>query len=180
MNGLKDKHENGRAGKLDNDVPIPTGLIAGTQIFNRKETLLFGIGNSGRRDDGLGWAFLEGIERQGGFRGKLLHRYQLQVEDAELVSKCRQVIFIDAFKGELEKGFAFQKCFSEKDFSFTTHSLKPEAILYLSENLYAKAPPAHLLMIEGKEWGLKMGLSKQAKLNLKMTMEWFCQYGLYV
>jgi hypothetical protein len=45
--------------------------------------------------------------------------------------------------------------------------LKPETILYLSENLYGHEPNAYILAIEGHEWELQNGLTKKAKKNLE-------------
>jgi Ni,Fe-hydrogenase maturation factor len=61
-------------------------------------TLLIGIGNSGRADDGLGWAFLDEVEKTLPKNYDLEYRYQLQVEDAELISHYNTVFFIDAHK----------------------------------------------------------------------------------
>ena len=92
---------------------------------------MIGIGNGGRSDDGLGWAFVEAVEKGGDFPGDTLLRYQLQVEDADLISQYDQVIFVDAYQGGLEDGYTFKKCLAAKDFSFTTHRLPPETVLYL-------------------------------------------------
>ncbi|MEO1260965.1 MAG: hydrogenase maturation protease [Bacteroidota bacterium] len=141
--------------------------------LNHPKTLLIGIGNSGRSDDGLGWAFVEAIEEAGSFLGNTLLRYQLQVEDAELLSRYEQVIFVDAFQGELGKGFGFKKCLPAKDFSFTTHRLPPETVLYLCQELYAKTIDAFLLVINGEKWELDIGLSEMAGNNLKRALAFF-------
>ena len=112
--------------------------------------LLIGIGNSGRGDDGLGWAFVEAIEQKGNFRGRTVLRYQLQVEDADLISQYDQVIFVDAHQGDLERGFSFKKCAAEKEFSFTTHHLAPETIVFLCQELYQKKPNVLGLIINGR------------------------------
>jgi hydrogenase maturation protease len=132
--------------------------------------LLIGIGNSGRGDDGLGWAFVEALEKRGGFGGHTLLRYQLQVEDAELVSQYDQVIFVDAFQGHLEHGFSFEKCAAAKQFSFTTHRLDPETVLFLCQELYQKTPSAYLLLIQGEKWGLDIGLSANGQEHLEQAL----------
>ncbi len=138
-----------------------------------KSRLLIGIGNSGRGDDGLGWAFVQAIEKQGDFYGNTLLRYQLQVEDAELISQYDQVIFADAFQGYLEAGFSFKKCIAAKDFSFTTHRLAPETVLYLCQELYQKKPTAFMLLINGEKWDLEMGLSLVGYKNLQHAFRFF-------
>lgn len=140
---------------------------------NSKSQLLVGIGNSGRGDDGLGWAFVETIEKKDKFLGDTVLRYQLQVEDAELISRYEEVIFVDAFEGESKDGFLYKECLPTKDFSFTTHRLPPETVLYLCQELYQKKPKAHLLLIDGIKWKLEIGLSEVAKQNLDSALTFF-------
>jgi len=137
------------------------------------ETILFGIGNSGRGDDGLGWAFLDRIQQESEFRGQIEYRYQLQVEDAALVSRAERVIFIDSHKGELPGGFQWKPCMPSKDFEFTSHVLPPRAVMYFCEDLYGKSPRADVLMIQGSSWDLRIGMSSEAKLHLDKALRFF-------
>ena len=57
------------------------------------KTLLFGIGNSGRSDDGLGWEFLDKIKPNFPIDFDMEYRYQLQIEDAELAKQYQRVMF---------------------------------------------------------------------------------------
>jgi len=141
--------------------------------LNHKETLIFGIGNSARQDDGLGWAFLEGIERAGSFKGELHYCYQLNIEDAELVSKAENVIFVDAYTGNLDESFTFEECGMNGEITYTTHSLNPEAILALSQDVYNKKPEAYILKIKGYEWQLEEGLTEKGEQNLKKALDLF-------
>jgi hydrogenase maturation protease len=137
------------------------------------DLLLIGIGNSSRRDDGLGWAFLEAVEQRPGFQGRAEYRYQLQVEDAALIAEYPTVVFIDAFQGELPGGFRWQACAPAPAFEFTTHALPPEAILFLGDELYGQQPAAYILAIEGEEWGLREGLSARAAGHLQAALAFF-------
>jgi hydrogenase maturation protease len=139
------------------------------------DTLLFGIGNSGRQDDGLGWAFLDRVEREMDFPGRLEYRYQLQVEDAELVSRMEHVIFVDSYAGTLSEGFQFAPCNAEAGFEFTSHELSPGAVLFLCSSLYGHSPRADLLTIQGSCWGLRIGLSAVAMCNLDSAIHFFKQ-----
>ncbi|MBK8566182.1 MAG: hypothetical protein IPN76_23285 [Saprospiraceae bacterium] len=94
------------------------------------KTLVLAIGNSGRQDDGLGWAFGEALERTVSSEGEVHYRYQLQVEDADLVTTADRVVFVDAFKDPLPDGFQWKKIAPNADFEFTTHALSPEAVLF--------------------------------------------------
>lgn len=137
------------------------------------ETVVFGIGNSGRSDDGLGWAFLDSIQLESAFRGQAEYRYQLQVEDAAQVSKAERVIFVDAYKGDLSGGFRWAPCKPTEEFEFTTHVLPPRAIMHYCHDLYGKSPRADILMIQGYDWDLHTGLSAQARENLEQALKFF-------
>lgn len=141
--------------------------------MNLKNTLIIGIGNEGRRDDGLGWAFLETIEELGLFSGDIYYCYQLQVEDAERISRADHVIFVDAYQGNLNNGYEWMSCRPSGNFTFTTHAFTPTSILYLCQELYQKLPPAQILMIQGTDWGLGEGLSEKAKSNLQRALTSF-------
>jgi hydrogenase maturation protease len=135
-------------------------------IPNAPGTLLIGIGNSGRRDDGLGWAFLDSVEQKGTFEGDILYRYQLQIEDAEIIRHYRHVVFVDACKEPLSDGCDMRPCLPERKFEFTTHNLSPAAVLYLCLDLYGTLPEVWQLMISGHAWGLGIGLSRKAQKGL--------------
>ena len=140
------------------------------------ETLLIGIGNSGRSDDGLGWAFLDRIQQQATFDGRVEYRYQLQVEDAALISDAEHVIFIDSYRGELLDGFQLTRCEPLSEFAFTTHVLPPGAVLSLCRDLYGRVPRADALMIQGTCWDLRIGISPEAERRLENALQFFERY----
>jgi hydrogenase maturation protease len=143
--------------------------------INNKKTILLAIGNSGRKDDGLGWAFAEDLENSGLFQGEIHFRFQLQVEDAELISNADRVVFVDAHKGKLENGFELQPCFPSREFHFSTHAIAPSSILYLCNDVYDRLPEAWLLIIEGMEWGIGEGLSRDALRHLDAAKRHFVE-----
>ena len=130
-------------------------------------TLIIGIGNNTRQDDGLGWRFLELMEKEEFNIDNLVYKYQLMVEDAELISEFDSVIFIDACKSALENGFTFERIYPAEKVSFSTHSVPPNQILNLCETIYAKKPKSYLMKIQGYQWNIEIGLSELAKTNLK-------------
>ena len=139
------------------------------------DTILIGIGNCGRGDDGLGWAFLERVQEKFEFPGQLEYRYQLQVEDAELISRADRVVFIDSYKGALPGGFLWQPCKASANVDFTSHILSAGTVLCLCADLYGKNPPADLLMIQGESWELRNGISPGAQVNLEQALAYFEQ-----
>jgi Ni,Fe-hydrogenase maturation factor len=105
------------------------------------------------------------------FPGQLEYRYQLQVEDAELISRADRVVFVDSYQGNLPGGFQWTPCEPVADVEFTSHVLPPGAILQLCRDLYGKSPPANLLLIQGRSWGLHTGLSADAGRHLGRAVQ---------
>ncbi len=141
--------------------------------INHPSAILFAIGNDGRNDDGLGWAFARWLEEEGRFRGQVEYRYQLQIEDAELISRTDTVIFVDASQEPLEGGFRWSVGEARGEAAFTTHELSPFAVLHLAVDLYDHRPSAFLLAIEGAHWELKRGLSRQGRQHLQAAKDWW-------
>ena len=136
-------------------------------------TIIIGIGNNTRQDDGLGWCFLELLEKEGFNQDNLLYKYQLMVEDAEVISDFETVIFIDADKSNLVDSFSFENISPSKQVAFSTHAVPPNQILNLCESIYHKNPKAYLIRIKGYVWDIEIGLSKQAEQNLIKAVEHF-------
>lgn len=134
--------------------------------------IVLGIGNNGRQDDGLGWMFLDFLEEQNSDID-IEYRYQLQIEDADLISNYETVIFVDATKEETEEGFYLEPCHPSEKYSFSTHSLAPETVLYLSDKLYDHNPDASIFAIQGYDWELIIGLSEKGTINLDKAIKYF-------
>lgn len=128
--------------------------------------LLLVIGNDARQDDGLGWAFGREIEQREIASWAIEYRYQLQVEDADLIARFEEVVFVDAFKGSLPEGYTLTPLTPALEFGFSTHALAPGAILALCQTLYSDSPKAWLMAIAGEAWELETGLSARAHKNL--------------
>ncbi len=136
------------------------------------KTIVLGIGNNGRQDDGLGWMFLDFLDEQKA-NIDFEYRYQLQIEDAELISNYETVIFVDATKEDTEDGFYLKPCHPSEKYSFSTHALQPETILYLSKKLYDHNPEASIFAIQGYDWELMIGLSEKGTVNLEKAKKYF-------
>jgi len=143
--------------------------------LNKSDTLLIAIGNSARSDDGLGWAFLDKLESADCFNGKTMSCYQLQIEDAEVISHYPRVIFVDAFENPSESEYEWEVTKPLNDFTFTTHALTPSAVLFLCNDLYNSFPEAYTLKIRGYHWALEVGLSSVAEKNLYKALNFFIE-----
>jgi hydrogenase maturation protease len=139
----------------------------------KNKIIVIGIGNIGRQDDGLGWEFLDFLKKEGLPNVNLECRYQLQIEDAELICRYDTVIFVDAVKDHLKKEFYYKICEPSDKFSFSTHALVPETILFLAKKLYGHSPKAYVLGIRGYQWDLNIGLSKKAIINFNNAKNYF-------
>lgn len=110
--------------------------------------LLLGYGNPGRLDDGLGPALAAEIERLGLPGVRVDSDYQLSLEDAEAVARHDVVIFADASTSGAEP-FSFTRLEPARELSFSTHSLRPQAVLGLAAELFGARTEGYLLGIRG-------------------------------
>lgn len=138
-----------------------------------RSMLLIAIGNTGRGDDGLGWAFADRLK--GRVDCDIIYRYQLQVEDAELISHYEKVWFADASHEILEAGFEFRKIQGKGRFNYTTHALHPEAVVQLCGELYLHCPEAILIGISGEDFELGRKLTNKAQEGLNKAIHFFLE-----
>jgi hydrogenase maturation protease len=132
--------------------------------------LVYGFGNPGKEDDGLGIALAENMELERMAGVTVEKNYQLNVEDALTVAQHDMVVFVDASTSDIAD-FRFKALIPESEVSFTTHAMSPGAVLELCFQLYGKKPPAYLLEIKGRSWNMHEEISKEAKLNLKAASQ---------
>jgi hydrogenase maturation protease len=141
-------------------------------LFDNPTSLIYGIGNDGRQDDGLGWAFIERLEQiRPRSRSCLRRTYQLSLEDADLISRYSRVLFVDATKDSAVKSFSLSRPQPKLDFSFTSHAVSVPAILATTRQCFEHVPDAYLLAIRGYEWELQQGLTSPAQHNLSQSLE---------
>ncbi|MBE9492707.1 MAG: hydrogenase maturation protease [Bacteroidetes bacterium] len=138
--------------------------------------LLYGYGNPGRQDDGLGVEFVNRMEKwvcQLGLKGfEFDNNYQLNIEDAEAIKDKDLVVFADASEEKISN-FCFTKVNKSSKVSFTTHSASPGYIVKLCEELFNSKPLVLLLHIKGYSWEFHEGLTEKAENNLKIALDYF-------
>ena len=137
-----------------------------------KPILVYGYGNPGRQDDGLGVALVERLEAwaKAEARDGLVFdsNYQLNAEDALALAESRAVVFVDAAKlGKAQ--FEFREMAPQKEISFSTHAMSPESVLALAAELYDAHPPAWMLAICGYEWAPNEPPTSAALANLAVA-----------
>ncbi len=141
------------------------------------KTLIIGIGNNTRQDDGLGWCFLDKLVEAGFNEDQLLYKYQLMVEDAELIGEYETVIFVDANKTTLDKGFSIERVYPAEKVAFSTHAVPPNQILNLCETIYHKKPKAYVIKIDGYSWNFTINLTNKATENLNNSLSCFKSFA---
>ena len=142
------------------------------ELLDDPTSLIYGIGNSGRQDDGLGWAFIDRLEQIRPLsRARLRRTYQLSLEDADLISRYARVLFVDATKDPAVESFTVSRPEPKLDFSFTSHAISVPSILATTQQCFEHVPDAYLLAIRGYEWELQEGLTSPAQHNLSHSLE---------
>ena len=143
--------------------------------FDRPDALILGIGNDGRQDDGLGWAFIDWLEQNVLCpQAELQRNYQLQIEDAELISRKQRVLFVDATLDPAAEPFRLYPGQPQYDYSFTSHAVSIASILATCQTCFGRLPEVYVLAIRGYEWELQMGLSERAQRNLQAAQQSLC------
>jgi hydrogenase maturation protease len=135
--------------------------------FDSDSCLIYGIGNVGRQDDGLGWAFVDWLQAEGRCSNAEIQKgYQLLLEDADLISNKQRVLFIDATKNASVASFTLERAEPRMDFSFTSHAISIPAIMATCQQCFQRLPVVHVLAIRGFEFELEIGLTPAAQQNL--------------
>jgi len=144
-------------------------------MSDQSTILLIGYGNPGRLDDGLGPALAEMIESKGLEGVTVDSNYQLSVEDADAISRHDFVLFVDASVSGREP-FWFGKVDPKKEVSFSSHSISPEALMDMSNNMLDGRTQGYIMGIRGYEFN-EFGeqLSAKAKANLDAAVQFMEQ-----
>lgn len=145
------------------------------------QILIYGYGNPGREDDGLGYELVKRLEDWSlkiGFQGVSFDsNYQLNIEDADAIADKDLVIFADASTEEIED-YILTEVTGEMDVTFTTHAASPGYIVKLCGEIFNKYPKVYLLHIKGYQWEFREGLSAQAESNLNKAFDFIKEYLL--
>jgi hydrogenase maturation protease len=131
--------------------------------------LVLGYGNPGRQDDGLGPAAAAQIESVGWPNLTAFDNYQLNIEDAMEVAAHDIVWFVDAAKTG-PSPYAVRNVSPAATIEFTSHLLRPEAILAIASQYYGASPQAFVLAIRGYEFEFIEALTPGAGENLRAAL----------
>ncbi len=141
--------------------------------------MVYGYGNPGRRDDGLGNAVVDNLEqwiqKEKIENITLDSNYQLNIEDAAEIADKDVVIFVDASEEKHVEDFIVTKVKPTSKVHFTMHAVSPGFILNLTQEIYSKQPMTYLIHIRGYEWDLNETLTDTAKKNLDKALHYIKQ-----
>ncbi len=146
-----------------------------------KKALIFGIGNPGRGDDGLGPALIERLRQETADANPketnpvCVCKYQLNIEDAYAIKDHDLVVFADATASD-ESAAALAEVFPSDTIAFTTHRMSPASVLALCHELFGRAPKAYILSIRGTNWAIGEGLSSRAEENLAQALDMLLRF----
>jgi hydrogenase maturation protease len=136
--------------------------------------LVFGWGNASRGDDALGPLLIDRLRERIAVRDdvELLDDYQLQPEHALDLIGRRRVLFVDASLHCMAP-FEATPLRAERDLSFSSHALSPQALLWVFQDIHRAAPPhCTLLAIRGERFELGEPPSSTALKHLAAAAGW--------
>jgi hydrogenase maturation protease len=141
---------------------------------NSSKTWIIGLGNSQRRDDGLGPHVIKRLSDEFGIgnRGIILHSFSEL--DPNIIMDLRRaglVLFVDATPTPLNNGVYW----SEVDgwvepLPYLSHHYSPDFVLGLLHRIYRCYPETWLVSIEGEDFEPGEGLTKYAVIRAERAV----------
>lgn len=116
-------------------------------MLPRTRTLVIGIGNIDRGDDGIGCCLVEQLEATHPDLANYMIVRQLLPEHVELLNDQAVVLFIDASATKTVGSFEIVPVAPLPELAMLGHAFSPGQLLSLQQELYGRSPPAWLLEI---------------------------------
>ena len=148
-----------------------------------KKILIYGYGNPGRQDDGIGARFVELADvwiEQGNLSGVFTDcNYQLNIEDSALVADYDMVIFVDASVVAEVEDFKLETIHpNDATIEFTMHAVSTSYVVDLCQKLYGKHPQAYVLHVKAYEFDFIEELTPKAIENLNNAFQFIKEFIL--
>ncbi len=143
--------------------------------------LIYGYGNPGRQDDGIGARFTELID-QWSAKENMPHittdcNYQLNIEDASVIADYDMVIFVDASVVEDIENFRMDTVKpDDASIEFTMHAVSVAYIVDLCNKIYNKTPKTYVLHIKAESFDFIEELTPVAKQNMLAAAEFLKRF----
>lgn len=140
-----------------------------------KKTLLVGIGNPLRSDDGVGSFIVQKVNERHIPHLKTIVSQQLNIELLEEAREFNKVLLVDA--SLVGEGLTLRKVHPmEEGLMSSTHHLSAEFFLTLSKKLYPEEINLYLCSIRGKNFDLGEELSPEVKKIIPNAVEEICAF----
>lgn len=140
-------------------------------LCRMKKTLIYGYGNPGRMDDGIGKRFVDLIDNWIA-EEKIENiftdcNYQLNIEDASIISEYDAVVFVDASIVEDVENFRLEKVEpNDATIEFTMHAVSTAFVVDLCRKMYNKIPEAWVLHVRAYEFEFSEEMTPKAVENM--------------
>ena len=137
----------------------------------QQRVLIIGYGNPGRCDDGLGPALAARLAELDLSGVTVETNYQLNVEDAQAVAEHDVAVFIDACLCSPPPFFLRELEPRTGTLEFTTHSLAPEGVMGLAQDVFQADTRGFALAVRGYDFhAFGEELSREAQSNLDAAL----------
>ncbi len=124
------------------------------------KTVVIGIGNPLRGDDGVGWAMVEALEEVAEAWGlTAVYAHQLLPELIDEFRCARRVVFVDASVSGEAGAVTVTAVPPTTDGPAASHQMHPGVLLALGMKLYGRMPSAYLITVTGQDFGYTETLS---------------------
>ena len=150
-----------------------------------KKILIYGYGNAGRQDDGIGERFIQLVETWIE-KDKLSHistdcNYQLNIEDAAVIADYDVAIFVDASIVEDLETYKLEKVEpNDATIEFTMHAVSTSFVLDLCRKIYNKTPETYVLHVKAYEFEFIEKLTPKAEENMNAAFEYLKGFVLNI
>lgn len=142
-----------------------------SKLHRMKKTLIYGYGNAGRMDDGIGERFVELVDKWIA-EEKIENvftdcNYQLNIEDAATISEYDRVFFVDASIVEDVENYRLEEIEpNDATIEFTMHAVSTSYVVDLCKKIYNKTPEAYVLHVKAYEFEFKEEMTPKAAENM--------------
>jgi hydrogenase maturation protease len=140
----------------------------------RKNVLVYGYGNPGRQDDGIGPVLAQKLSALNIPHVSADSNYQLNIEDAYDIAQYEAVFFADA-SADCGEPFAFERIFPSAEIRFTTHSITPDSLMALCHELYGIEIPAYTMAVRGYAWEFNEPMTAEAESNMEKAFNFLAE-----
>lgn len=143
--------------------------------------LIYGYGNPGRQDDGIGARFIELVEEwitQEKLKGIYTDcNYQLNVEDSATIAEYDTVIFVDASVAEDVMDYKLESLLPDNArIEFSMHAVSASYVVDLCQKIYGKIPEPYVMHIKAYEFDFVEELTPKAIENLESAFSFLKKF----